>query len=974
MLQHFFPTIAPETPIILGHHDMGLVVLSIAIAIAMSLLALRMAETAKLTHKKLHFRITLGTGAVALGTGIWSMHFIGMFAFQLPAPVHYKILPTLLSIVPAIIAAWITLTLLMRHTLTHLSLLSGGVIMGAGIGTMHYSGMLAIETPLQMSHDLSIFLLSIGMAVMLAMLALWIRFGLAHTQLSSRLRFWISGIVMGSAIAAMHYTAMQAVQFHGYPEPVSHTFEINTFMIALAIAFVSLTIAMAVAAINGLIYSRELNRTINESKQRVMAVFNTAVDAIITINNKGAIHEFSPSAERMFGYSKEEVFGKNIKVLMPDPYHSEHDGYLARYMNTKIPHIIGVGREVIGKRKDGSVFPMRLSVGQANLPNDNVLFVGIITDITDRKQLEESLREQAEQAQQAAVAKSNFLANMSHEIRTPMNAIMGFTELLLVGELNATQHSHLNTIRQSSRSLLALLNDILDTSKLDSGKFDLETKDFSLKVLASQVESTLSLSAQNKNLHLNVHYPPSIPEFFVGDCLRILQVLTNLVGNAIKFTERGSIDVSFDYTNEQVHIQVSDTGIGMSPKQLASVFEAFSQADASISRRFGGTGLGTTISRQLVEAMNGYIEAESELGIGTTFHVWLPLKQGKKPQETTPHETIELPPMHILVVDDIEQNRELLSLTLHNRGHRITLAKDGQEAFDLATSDTFDLVLMDVHMPKVDGLQATQMIREHEHRHQRLHLPIIALTASVLASDRKVALKAGMDGFAVKPLDIPQLFNEISRVISDQPTTESHLTESDLPRLAIDWERGSQLWGNTHILATKITEFLSALPEIYPLPTQLPEEGRTLQFSLHGMKGAAGNLGLMKLAEIAGHLETFARTERWPQLLNSLPELHAHLKALQADEQLQHLSAPTASHTVNETEQPTNTEALLSHLQIVRTQLEHSELNDESLKQLSLLLSAAHAQQLQTLVDNFDFEQACALLEDWQNTLTTHAL
>lgn len=960
MLEHFFTAPPEGTQLVQGSYHFGLVFLSVFVAVILSLLSLRMTEQAQRTHKTSFRTIILFTGAVALGSGIWTMHFIGMFAFELPAPVSYNPQNTIASMFPAAIAAWIALAMLAQPQISRKQLVFSSVIMGAGIGTMHYGGMLAIETPLTMRHDPWWFLLSVVVAVVLAMISIGINFGLQRFNHGRRARFWLSGIVMGCAIAGMHYTAMQSVEFYGTATQANSGLTISTFYIALALSSVSLTIAVTVAAVNGLVFAQELNAKANAAKQRLVAIFDTAVDAIITINPQGIVEEFSNSAETMFGYRHAEVVGKNIKMLMPEPYRSEHDGYLARYLATRQPKILGVGVEAVAQRKDGSVFPMRLSVGEVNIGDGELLFVGLIADITKYKTLENSLREEAEKAQQAAIAKSNFLANMSHEIRTPMNAIIGFTELLLQGELNEQQRNQLNTVRQSSRSLLGLLNDILDTSKLESGKFELEIANFSLKVLAAQIESTLSLGAQAKGLALKVNYPASMPEYFQGDSLRILQVLTNLVGNAIKFTEQGSVNITFNYEQGQVHIQVRDTGIGMSPEQTKTIFDAFTQADASISRRFGGTGLGTTISKQLIDTMQGRIEVESELGVGSAFHIWLPLDIGEKTVEAQALSHQELPALNILIVDDIEQNRELLSIILLNKGHQVTKAVNGQDAYEKIQENSFDLVLMDVHMPVVDGLKATRMVRELEQQEQRARLPIIALTASVMASDRKIALQSGMDGFAVKPIDIPQLFNELGRVLAGQALDEEAILSTVNKTDIIDWQRGASLWGNQDKLIEQIAYFLEHLDEKYPLPMQQPIQKDVLAFSLHGLKGAAGNLGLMQLAQQAAKLEELVTTERWPQLELGVEQLTSSVHGIR--QTLQEQQTTTAANP--STQQKLTLEQSQILLQQLQTKLEHSEIDDNLLQQLRHVPThlCANVEKLLVLVNDFEFAQAQSLI------------
>ncbi len=960
-LFHFFAAVPEELELVHAHYDFGLVFLSVLVAVSLSLLALLMAEGAQRSVNGSYRQLTIATGSIALGSGIWTMHFIGMFAYHLPAPVSYRPLATFVSMLPALGAAWATLSILTQPKISKQQLLISGLLMGAGIGTMHYGGMLAIDTSLIMRHDPGLFILSILVAVVLAMLAIGIRFGLQSLKFSERTRFWLSGIIMGCAIAGMHYTAMASVRFYG--ETISgynQGFWVSTAYIALAISSITVTIAVTVAAVNGLVRSRDLNREIQSGKQRLIAIFDTAVDSIITINPVGIVQEFNHSAEEMFGYTAAEVIGHNIKMLMPDPYHSNHDNYLKRYMDTQEPRIIGTGREVVGRRKSGDTFPMRLAVGRVDLPNDETLFVGLITDISDRKALEKSLRQTAEKAEQAAAAKTSFLANMSHEIRTPMNAIIGFTDLVLQTELSSQQRSHLNTIRQSSRSLLGLLNDILDITKLESGRVELELNNFSLKAVAAQIESTLRVGAHSKGLRLNTEYPASMPVFFKGDAFRIIQVLTNLVGNAVKFTERGEVNVVFGYRNQKVHIQVQDTGIGMSKEQVVTIFDAFTQADASISRRFGGTGLGTTISRQLIEAMDGHIEVESELGQGSTFHIWLPLEIGKKCSLTKEVEEVQLPPLNILIADDIEQNLELLTLVLEAKNHKVTQARNGDEAVTQYIDGRFDVVLMDVHMPRVDGLQATRYIRDYERATGRAVTPIIALTASVMASDRKLTEEAGMNGFAVKPLDVPSLFLEIARLLG-YAEIEAEVEQQPAKIEPIDWQRGTALWGDKAKLSHKIKLFIEQEEKTDWHSLNADE----LVFKLHSIKGVAGNLGLMILSRWVGEKEkAHSRDELTLDNGQFTAELTTLLNAIKKN------LPKTESLKTAPSENSRNFLEYLHAGQALLALLINNELDDDLFAiVLEGLSGQPEAIELQHALDDFDFEKAHSLLERYLDKL-----
>lgn len=510
---------------------------------------------------------------------------------------------------------------------------------------------------------------------------------------------------------------------------------------------------------------------------------------------------------------------------------------------------------------------------------------------------------------------------------------------------------------------------------------DLEVSAFSLRALAMQVESSLRLSALEKNLSLTTTYLDGTPEYFMGDPFRILQILTNLVTNAIKFTEYGSIEVLFSY-EDMIHIQVRDSGIGMTPKQVEKIFTSFTQADASISRRFGGTGLGTTITRQLAELMDGRVEVESEFGRGSTFHVWLPLSQTQAPiKDSLNIPIIQLPPLHVLIADDIPQNLELLTITLENAGHRVTKVCNGAEAVEAYSVDLFDVVLMDVHMPITDGRQATRLIREYERTTGRARTPVIALTASVMAEDRQAALQAGMDGFAVKPLDVPRLFMEIAQVLN-LPQSED-LTVASPPLLfmkdrnssnpaslpVIDWARGARLWGNEAKLVVAVEQFLDIASQRYPLPSRSIDikNWEEILFSLHGLKGACGNLALTEVSWLAGQMENQVREGLHEQVASAIPHL---LSALQTVRKTIQELPSMASRPPPEAQ--ADAIDLLPAMNTLRDILARNELNDEVLEQVcqGLIKNGAkgQAQVLRTAADNFEFQQANGILQQLIDT------
>ena len=373
--------------------------------------------------------------------------------------------------------------------------------------------------------------------------------------------------------------------------------------------------------------------------------------------------------------------------------------------------------------------------------------------------LEETLREQAQAANKA---KSEFLANMSHEIRTPMNGIIGLTELALATTASAEQRDHLEGVQFSARSLLHVLNDILDSSKIEAGKLELAPVQFALRDTLGGVVRGLQAPAQGKGLVLEMKVDLELGMFFFGDDLRLRQILFNLLSNAIKFTERGRVELTVEPgPGGQVHFMVCDTGIGIAANGLERIFKPFQQADSSSTRKYGGTGLGLSISSRLVSLMGGRIWATSELGRGSEFHFTIDLEPRACFTVSTVYEPEchAIMPLRVLVAEDNRVNQRLISKILVLDHHSVTIVETGAEAVSAALGGEFDCILMDVQMPEMDGLEATRRLRD-----RGLTLPIVALTAHALEDDKRICLEAGMNGYLVKPLDMRLLRAELAQV------------------------------------------------------------------------------------------------------------------------------------------------------------------------------------------------------------------
>ena len=496
--------------------------------------------------------------------------------------------------------------------------------------------------------------------------------------------------------------------------------------------------------------------------------FNLIPDLACIVSTDGYFKRVNPAWETTLGYTHEEVMSTPmLEFIHPDDLESSLNEIAKQSRKYRTKHFVNRYR-----CKDGSY---RLFDWTTTFNRDNSTRFGVAKDITEQRQLEERLQKAKDAAEGANRSKSEFLANMSHEIRTPMNGVIGLTDLALDTELTPEQRGYLEGVKSSADSLLRILNDILDFSKIEAGKLEFETIEFDLRQTVEAMLNLLGVRAAAKNLELACDLGPDVPSRVLGDPGRLRQILINLTGNAIKFTEHGGVTIRVERLSDsaeevELHFSVEDTGIGIPLNKQRHVFSAFAQADSSSTRTFGGTGLGLTISSQLVEMMGGRIWLESEEGTGSTFHFTVHLGRVRAPRieaqpDPGPRHTEEgQPRLRFLVVEDNVVNRLVATRLIEKQNHIVSTAANGREALDMLERERFDCVLMDVQMPVLDGFEATAAIRDRE-RHSGGHLPIIAMTAHAMAGDLERCLAAGMDAYLTKPIQAAALFATVERVL-----------------------------------------------------------------------------------------------------------------------------------------------------------------------------------------------------------------
>jgi len=759
-----------------GHYDYRLVALSVFISILAAYAALDLAGRVTSARGKARF-FWLSGGALAMGTGIWSMHYIGMEALRLPVPVLYDWPTVLISMLAAVVASGIALFVVSRKTLGVTSVIVGSITMGSGIAAMHYIGMEAMRLPAMCHYSIRLVALSIVLAIVISGVALFLTFRFRGE--TTNWGWWkgVSALTMGAAIPVMHYVGMAAATFIPMPlvaAELHHAVEISALGIA-AITLVTLVMLGLVFVLS--IVDRRFTlqaMELRSGEKRYRQIVETAFDAFVGFGPSLVVEHWNPQAERTFGWTKSEALGRHLdQFVMLNRKTDEMGKTLRELLDECGPAEMQRRIEILARHKDRHEFPAEMAISSVR-SGAVQMFAAFVHDVTERKQVEREREAAKEAAEAASQAKGDFLANMSHEIRTPLNGVIGMTELVLQTELTREQRDYLDTVRFSAESLLSVINDILDFSKIEAGKVELEEIDFDLRECLETTLRTVALRADEKGLELLCDVDSAVPNVFRGDPNRLRQIVVNLVGNAIKFTPEGEVALKVTTappkgTRYPLHFVVSDTGIGIAPEKLESIFHSFSQADTSTTREYGGTGLGLTISRRLVEMMGGQIRVESQVGKGSAFHFTIELECGVEStlsRTGSSHQGV-LTGTRVLVVDDNRTNRRILERLLVGWGMEPQLVPDGQSALAMLqaaieTGRPYQLILTDMHMPKMDGFELVERIQGED----RTRMPtIMMLTSGKQHGDAVRCEQLGVAAYLLKPIRQAELREAIARVL-----------------------------------------------------------------------------------------------------------------------------------------------------------------------------------------------------------------
>lgn len=597
----------------------------------------------------------------------------------------------------------------------------------------------------------------------------------------------------------------------------------------------------------------------NEKKIRQFAaIVDSSLDAIISKNFDEEILTWNSGAEKIFGYKVEEIQGKHIYLLIPHDLIEEEKKIIE-----KIRAGESIGQyETLRLRKDGTTIHVAITFSHIKDSSGNIVSISeIIRDITASKKTQLELAVAKKRADEAIILKEAFLANMSHEIRTPMNAIVGFTNLLLRRNLQAQEIDYIQIIKKSGENLLRIINDILDVSKIDSGMMIFEEHPVSIREIFSSLQIMLSQNAREKEISLSFECDSNMPDTVLGDPTRLTQIILNITGNAIKFTKVGGVDVFAEVLSEnterfEIKFSVKDTGIGISEDKLSSIFERFNQAEVQTTRKYGGTGLGLTIAKQLVEMQGGEMTVKSTLDVGSVFSFILPFKKTDQTYiaKVTDHEKLDidqLSKLTILVVEDNPINIKFVNSLFEEYGIIADTAENGQVAIEKVKNNTYDLILMDIEMPEMNGYEATIAIRND----LKKDVQIIAMTAHAMADEKEKCLLLGMNDYISKPINSNLLFEKMLDAVSGKAPVNKHI-EKRKKIINLDFLIES-LRGNKKVIGETIDIFIRQVPkDLAALNEAIKQDDyASIKAYSHKMKTTVSLTGIYQIVPVLAELE-----------------------------------------------------------------------------------------------------------------------
>lgn len=600
-----------------------------------------------------------------------------------------------------------------------------------------------------------------------------------------------------------------------------------------------------------------------EEEEKLRGILETVADAVVIMKQDGAITVFNPAAEAMFKQKKADMIGKSVALLMPYKVAKKHHSSISSFLKHKKTRGIGIITDIEGIRSDGTVFPVEAAVSASEI-NNEVFFTGVIRDVSERKKNEQELITAKQLAEEASKAKTAFMAVMSHEIRTPMNVIMGMVDILKNGEKDPSKQEKLESIGDAAENLMGILNDMLDLSKLDTNKMELENDNFNLREVLTATSDFFSYAAEEKGLSFKTNITKNIPENVWGDGHRLRQILSNLLGNALKFTSNGEINIKANAEQNDknwiLNVEISDTGIGINEENLEQIFNEFTQADQSMTRKYGGSGLGLAICKKLVEMMGGKIHAESTPGKGSCFIFNVVFSSTEPAEEKVETLTLSAVSPSILIAEDSLDNQELIKIYTKNLPIKVTFAEDGQEALDKYQKNSFHLVLMDRSMPVMGGDESAEAIRKIQEATGNI-VPIFSFSANL--PNEVNYPKELYDGHFSKPFKKKDIEDFLNQIFPNAVEQKEHLD------INIDPE-----------LADLVPLYINRKSEEIMLMFEALEadDYEKIEFLAHSIKGTGKSYGFQTITDIGNFIEKSAKEKDKKSIKENIKALEIYVE------------------------------------------------------------------------------------------------